>query len=211
MNGHSDRTASLDCSSACRMPPRSRDLAALRRFAEAHAAAHARAATVRQDALCACRQSRCSAHEGTSGSCAGPVVLVLRHDPAVGRVWTLAEVCAHCAARLAHCRVVGTAPPRTAPSRTGPPRTAPPGTGPAERPARVPPQPQTQSPAESPAQPPAQPQSPAQPQAPSVPAVPGGFSALAGPAPEPAPSVTGRRRSGDGRRRGGRGQGPNRR
>ncbi|KUN38401.1 hypothetical protein AQJ30_12540 [Streptomyces longwoodensis] len=94
------------------MPARSRDVAALRRFAEAHAAAHARAATVRPDASCGCRQSKCSAHEGARVTCAGTVVLVLRHDPAVGQVWTLTEVCSACAPLMTHARVVGHATPR---------------------------------------------------------------------------------------------------
>ncbi|MEU8572852.1 hypothetical protein [Streptomyces asoensis] len=119
--GHRDRTASVTCSSACVMPPRSRDLAALRRFAEAHAAAHARAAAVHHDASCWCRRERCALHEGTRVACAGTVVLVLRHDPAVGQVWTLSEVCAACAALLPHARVLSRAapPPPRAPE-TGP-------------------------------------------------------------------------------------------
>ncbi|MFJ4616795.1 hypothetical protein [Streptomyces sp. NPDC088812] len=111
MVGHRDRTASVTCSSACTMPPRSRDLAALRRFAEAHAAAHARAASVRSDAACWCRGQRCASHEGIRIACAGTVVLVLRHDPAVGQVWTLSEVCAACAALMPHTRVLGRAAP----------------------------------------------------------------------------------------------------
>ncbi|MEV0981633.1 hypothetical protein, partial [Streptomyces sp. NPDC049915] len=90
--GHRDRSASVTCSSSCVMPARSRDLAALRRFAEAHALAHARAAAVRADAACRCRHHGCAPHEGTRVSCGGTVVLVLRHDPAVGQVWTLSEV-----------------------------------------------------------------------------------------------------------------------
>ncbi|MFR9794898.1 hypothetical protein ACL02U_03195 [Streptomyces sp. MS06] len=109
--GHRDRTASVTCSSACAMPARSRDLAALRRFAEAHAAAHARAAAVRPDAACWCRMQRCSAHEGSRVGCAGPVVLVLRHDPAVGQVWTLSEVCSACAPLINHGRVVARSAP----------------------------------------------------------------------------------------------------
>jgi hypothetical protein len=115
MVGHRDRTASVTCSSACAMPPRSRDIAALRRFAEAHAAAHAKAAAVRPDAACWCRQQRCAGHEDTRVGCAGPVVLVLRHDPAVGQVWTLCEVCTACASLMSHSRVVGRAAP---PERT---------------------------------------------------------------------------------------------
>ncbi|MFG2576459.1 hypothetical protein [Streptomyces sp. NPDC048481] len=109
--GHRDRTASVTCSSPCAMPPRSRDLAALRRFAEAHAAAHARAAAVRRDAACWCRRQQCALHEDTRVACAGSVVLVLRHDPAVGQVWTLTEVCAACASLLPHARVLSRAAP----------------------------------------------------------------------------------------------------
>ncbi|MEV6177226.1 hypothetical protein [Streptomyces sp. NPDC052015] len=132
--GHRDRTASVTCSSACAMPPRSRDLAALRRFAEAHAAAHAKAAAVRPDAACSCRRQRCALHEGIRVACAGTVVLVLRHDPSVGQVWTLSEVCSACAPLMPHTRVLGRAAPRPADSdapeagRTvdgGPPHPAP--------------------------------------------------------------------------------------
>ncbi|QNP74571.1 hypothetical protein IAG44_37365 [Streptomyces roseirectus] len=127
MTGHRDRTASVTCSSGCRMPARSRDVAALRRFAEAHAAAHARAATVRPDASCGCRQLKCAAHEGTRVSCAGGVVLALRHDPAVGQVWTLMEVCSACAPHMSHTRVVARAAPRARQGGDAPPadRTAP--------------------------------------------------------------------------------------
>lgn len=133
VSGHSDRTASVSCSSSCGMPSRSRDLTALRRFAEAHAAAHARAATVRPDAACACRQTQCAAHEGTHTHCAGGVVLVLRHDPAVGQVWTLLEVCTACAPLMTHTRVVGRALPRTreAPAAAATPAHAEPTTAPA--------------------------------------------------------------------------------
>ncbi|MFE2303412.1 hypothetical protein ACFXAW_35045 [Streptomyces sp. NPDC059445] len=95
------------------MPPRSRDLAALRRFAEAHIGAHARAATVHADAACACRQAQCAAHEGTQVHCMGSVLLVLRHDPAIAQVWNLMEVCAACAPLMTHTRVLGRALPRT--------------------------------------------------------------------------------------------------
>ncbi|MFF9165355.1 MULTISPECIES: hypothetical protein [unclassified Streptomyces] len=126
--GHRDRTASVTCSSACAMPPRSRDLAALRRFAEAHARAHARAAAVRPDAACWCRHNRCAPHEGTRVSCGGAVVLVLRHDPAVGQVWTLSEVCSACAPLMSHTRVMAKAAARPTPSvprPTGDDRSAP--------------------------------------------------------------------------------------
>ena len=121
VTGHSDRSASVVCSAACRMPSRSRDVAALRRFAEAHAAAHAKAATVRGDASCQCRVQQCSAHPGTRVLCGGTVLLVLRHNPAVGRVWTLAEVCERCAPLMTHARVVARATPRD----TAPPHPAP--------------------------------------------------------------------------------------
>jgi hypothetical protein len=109
------------------MPPRSRDVAALRRFAEAHAHAHAKAVTVRPDAACGCRQQRCAAHEGTRTYCAGSVVLVLRHDPAVGQVWTLTEVCSACAPLMTHARVVGRAVPHTRPAPADGPDDAGPG------------------------------------------------------------------------------------
>ncbi|MFD8733787.1 hypothetical protein ACFV06_02590 [Streptomyces sp. NPDC059618] len=126
ISGHADRTASVTCSSPCAMPPRSRDLAALRRFAEAHVGAHARAATVHADAACACRQSQCASHEGSQVHCMGSVLLVLRHDPAIAQVWTLMEVCASCAPLMTHTRVLGRALPRTRPpsSPTTPPATA---------------------------------------------------------------------------------------
>jgi hypothetical protein len=114
MTGHRDRTVSVTCSSSCSMPSRSRDVAALRRFAEAHASAHARAASVRPDAACACRQQQCTAHEETQVHCAGNVVLVLRHNPAVGQLWTLSEVCACCASLMTHARIVGHTAPRAA-------------------------------------------------------------------------------------------------
>ncbi|WP_256251720.1 hypothetical protein [Streptomyces sp. yr375] len=125
--GHRDRTASVTCSSPCSMPPRSRDIAALRRFAEAHAGAHARAAAVRHDAACSCRRERCALHEDTRVACAGAVVLVLRHDPSVGQVWTLSEVCAACAPLLPHTRVLSraTPPPPRAPETTAETATGP--------------------------------------------------------------------------------------
>ncbi|NKQ27995.1 hypothetical protein [Streptomyces galbus] len=157
------------------MPARSRDVAALRRFAEAHAAAHARAATVRPDASCGCRQYKCSAHEGARVTCAGSVVLVLRHDPAVGQVWTLTEVCSACAPLMTHTRVVGHATPRA--------RQAPEAPVPHEAP-----QPVVEHPA-------GVPQGVAA--GAEARAVPGGFSA---PAAFPAEGV--RRGGGPGRRRG---------
>ncbi|MGW2939658.1 hypothetical protein ACWDA7_50190 [Streptomyces sp. NPDC001156] len=112
LTGHADRTAIVTCSTAgCRMPPRSRDLAALRAFAAQHAAAHAKTATVRPNAACHCRAQQCSAHPAAKvPQCTGAVVLVLRHDPSVGQVWTLAEVCATCAPLMTHTTVLARAP-----------------------------------------------------------------------------------------------------
>ncbi|WP_460072083.1 hypothetical protein [Streptomyces sp. YKOK-I1] len=161
--GHRDRSASVTCSSACAMPPRSRDLAALRRFAEAHAAAHARAAAVHHDAACWCRRQRCALHEGTRVNCAGTVVLVLRHDPAVAQVWTLTEVCSACAPLMPHGRVISRAVPPPTPPRDG------------EREGQ------------------ARPPSPASPTVAPPRLVPGGFSAPAGPGPGPERVATRRR------------------
>ncbi|MEU2421985.1 hypothetical protein ABZ619_13325 [Streptomyces sp. NPDC007851] len=116
LTGHADRTATVTCSTtACRMPPRSKDLAALRAFAAGHAGAHARAATVRANARCHCGAQQCEAHPDTRTQCAGAVVLVLQHDPAVGRVWTLEEICESCARVLPHISVLARA---QRPSRT---------------------------------------------------------------------------------------------
>ncbi|WP_406503205.1 hypothetical protein [Streptomyces sp. NBC_00212] len=98
------------------MPPRSPDLARLRAFAAAHAAAHARATGTRPHAACACRAHECAAHEPSPVSCAGQTVLILRHDPSIGQVWTLSEVCAACAARTPHTQIIA----RTTPSGTNP-------------------------------------------------------------------------------------------
>ncbi|MCT9093936.1 hypothetical protein N4G70_34525 [Streptomyces sp. ASQP_92] len=126
--GHADHTATLTCSSAaCRMPPRSPDLARLRAYAAAHAAAHARAAGARPHAACACRAQDCAAHEAHPVSCAGQTVLILRHDPSIGQVWSLSEVCAACAARTPHTQILA----RTAPIGTDP-------AAPAQRPVRPP-------------------------------------------------------------------------
>lgn len=109
--GHADHSATVSCSTAaCRMPPRSKDLASLRAFAARHAAAHARAATVRPNASCHCRAEQCGAHQGIRVQCVGSVVLILRHDPTVGRVWSVAEVCAACAPLLPHTTVIAGAP-----------------------------------------------------------------------------------------------------
>ncbi|MER5436028.1 hypothetical protein [Streptomyces sp. NPDC002588] len=156
------------------MPPRSRDLSALRRFAEAHAAAHARAAAVHHDAACWCRRQQCTLHEDTRVNCGGTVVLVLRHDPAVGQVWTLTEVCSACAPLMPHARVVGRSVPPPPPRQAeGEPHDRRSPSGPASS-------------------------------APDVPGVapprlvPGGFSAPSGPGP--GPERGGGRRRGAGRR-----------
>ncbi|MEU2777611.1 hypothetical protein ABZ646_33155 [Streptomyces sp. NPDC007162] len=131
LTGHADRTATVTCSTAaCRMPPRSKDLAALRAFAAGHAAAHARAATVRPNARCHCGAQQCEAHPDTRTQCAGGVALVLQHDPAVGRVWTLEEICEACARVLPHISVLARAqrPSRTTagrPAEQQPPPAAP--------------------------------------------------------------------------------------
>lgn len=98
------------------MPPRSRDVTSLRRFAALHAASHAKAARVRERASCQCWAQSCAAHEGMRVHCGGTAVLVLRHDPAVGRVWHLAEVCTACAKLMTHTRVVGMPAPITRPA-----------------------------------------------------------------------------------------------
>lgn len=116
LTGQSDRTATITCSTAaCRMPPRSKDIAGLRAFAAQHAAAHARAATVRPNAWCHCGSQRCAAHPDTKTHCAGAVLLILRHDASMGRVWSVEEVCAACAPLIPHVTVLARAarPTRT--------------------------------------------------------------------------------------------------
>jgi hypothetical protein len=123
LTGHADRTATVSCSTgACTMPPRSRDVAGLRRFAALHAASHAKAARVRERASCQCWAQSCAAHEGMRVHCSGSTVLVLRHDPAVARVWHLAEVCAACAKVMTHTRVVGLPAPTARPATAAPER-----------------------------------------------------------------------------------------
>ncbi|WP_435188148.1 hypothetical protein [Streptomyces sp. bgisy126] len=131
LTGHSDRTASVTCTSPCKMPARSRDLASLRAFAARHAAAHAKAATVRPDAACHCRAERCDAHPGHKTLCAGGVVMILRHDPVIGQVWIVEEVCATCAPHIPHARVLARAavPARPAATRPSAQTPAPPHPG----------------------------------------------------------------------------------
>ncbi|MER5871109.1 hypothetical protein [Streptomyces sp. NPDC002044] len=108
LTGHGDHTVSVSCSvEACRMPPRSKDIAAMRRFAAEHVRAHARLATVRPNAACACRAAECAFHEHARAACAGAPLLLLVHNPAVGQVWTLAEICQGCAPLISHITVLG--------------------------------------------------------------------------------------------------------
>lgn len=108
LTGYGDHTVSVSCSvEACRMPPRSKDVAAMRRFAAEHVRAHARLATVRPNAACACRAAECAFHEHTRTACTGAPLLLLVHNPAVGQVWTLAEICQACAPLISHTTVLG--------------------------------------------------------------------------------------------------------
>ncbi|MET9573881.1 hypothetical protein ACFYNW_36805 [Streptomyces virginiae] len=112
LTGHADHSASVTCSTeACRMPPRSKDTAALKRFAAEHVRAHARLATLRPDTACACRAAQCAFHE-TRTQCTGSTLLVLVHNPAVGQVWTLAEICQSCAPLIPHTAVLGRSQPQ---------------------------------------------------------------------------------------------------
>lgn len=111
LTGHPDHTVSVTCSSAgCRMPARSKDAAGLRRFAADHAKAHARLATVRPHTDCTCGGAQCALHEARV-QCAGTTLLVLVHNPAVGQVWTLAEVCQACARQIPHTTILATGRP----------------------------------------------------------------------------------------------------
>ncbi|MFF8432412.1 hypothetical protein ACF07Y_46325 [Streptomyces sp. NPDC016566] len=87
----------------------------MRIFAAQHAAAHAKAATVRPNAWCHCGSQRCASHPDTRAHCAGGVVLILQHDPVVGRVWTIEEVCETCAPLIPNATAVARAarPKRT--------------------------------------------------------------------------------------------------
>ncbi|MEU6067615.1 hypothetical protein ABZ864_24860 [Streptomyces sp. NPDC047082] len=101
------------------MPIRSRDLAALLAFAARHAAAHAKAAPVRANAFCHCGAQQRSAHPGMV-HCADAVGLILRHDPSVGQLWSVEEVCRACAPLIPNATVVARA---ARPSRTAQPPT----------------------------------------------------------------------------------------
>ncbi|MET7270897.1 hypothetical protein ABZS59_06830 [Streptomyces flaveolus] len=129
--GHGRSSASVTCSTAaCRMPARSEDLAGLRAFAAQHAAAHAKAATVRPNAWCHCGSQRCGAHPDTKTHCAGAVLMILRHDPVMRRVWSVEEVCETCAPLIPNATVLARAerPRRTPDGRTAQPPAAQPST-----------------------------------------------------------------------------------
>ncbi|NEC65540.1 hypothetical protein [Streptomyces sp. SID9727] len=117
--GYGRTSASVTCSTtACRMPARSEDLAALRTFAARHAAAHAKAATIRPNARCHCGLQSCEAHPDTKTHCAGAVLLILRHDPVMRRVWSVEEVCEACAPLIPNATVLARAErPRRTPER----------------------------------------------------------------------------------------------
>ncbi|MGW6535248.1 hypothetical protein ACWGBV_25935 [Streptomyces sp. NPDC055051] len=106
LTGHHDHSARVSCTTTgCRMPDRSKDVRALRAFAAEHVRAHARLATPRPHASCACGGSGCRHHQ-TRATCFGRTLLVLIHNPAVGEVWTLAEICEACAPLITHARIV---------------------------------------------------------------------------------------------------------
>lgn len=111
LTGHLDHTVSVTCSTAaCKMPPRSKDTASMRRFAAEHVKAHGRFAGARPNAACSCGTDQCALHE-TGVHCAGTSLLVLVHNPAVGQVWTLAEVCQACARHIPHITILAPAKP----------------------------------------------------------------------------------------------------
>ncbi|WMX48632.1 hypothetical protein RGF97_32870 [Streptomyces roseicoloratus] len=106
LTGHSDHSATVTCSTAgCRMPARSKDLHSLRVFAAEHVRAHARLASPRPNAACACGASDCR-HHAARTTCTGRALLVLIHNPAVAEVWTLAEICQACAPQISHASVL---------------------------------------------------------------------------------------------------------
>ncbi|MFG3350169.1 hypothetical protein ACGF1Z_34560 [Streptomyces sp. NPDC048018] len=118
LTGHRDRTAAVTCTSeACRMPPRSGDLTALRRFADQHARAHARVTGPRPDAACACGATGCRYHSARA-ACSGRSLLVLIHNRAVAEIWTVIEICQACAPLVAHATVLAGARQTSAPVRT---------------------------------------------------------------------------------------------
>ncbi|MFC8014322.1 hypothetical protein [Streptomyces cinereoruber] len=82
----------------------------MRRFAAEHIKAHGRLAGARPNAACSCGSAHCALHE-TRVHCSGSSLLVLVHNPAVGQVWTLAEVCQTCARDIRHITILATAKP----------------------------------------------------------------------------------------------------
>ncbi|MFB7407500.1 hypothetical protein ACFCZ2_10030 [Streptomyces sp. NPDC056202] len=128
LTGHPDHSATVACSTAaCRMPPRSKDLNALRRFAQQHVQAHARSATPRPNATCACGAADCR-HHTTRTTCTGRTLLVLIHNRIVGDVWTLTEVCQACAPHIVNATLLpgAVAPPGIpVPAAANPAPTAP--------------------------------------------------------------------------------------
>ncbi|WP_438306773.1 hypothetical protein ACSHXN_45370 (plasmid) [Streptomyces sp. HUAS TT11] len=135
LTGHADRSASVSRTTpGCRMPPRSKDIAALRASAAEHAAVHAKVARIRPEATYHCRARNYTAHPQTQMPCTDTVVLIVRHDPVVGQVWSVEEVCATCAAQTPNASIRARAAP---PAPTDP--AAPPAkTVPASAPANVP-------------------------------------------------------------------------
>ncbi|WP_370416529.1 hypothetical protein [Streptomyces fradiae] len=106
LTGHPDHSATVTCTTpGCRMPARSKDLASLRTFAAEHVRAHARLATVRPNAACACGASDCRHHSART-TCTGRTLLVLIHNPVIAEVWTLAEICQACAPLISHASVL---------------------------------------------------------------------------------------------------------
>ncbi|MFF8601304.1 hypothetical protein ACF065_23240 [Streptomyces sp. NPDC015232] len=191
LTGHPDHSATVTCTTpGCRMPARSKDLAALRTFAAEHVRAHARLASARPNAACACGASDCRHHTART-TCTGRTLLVLIHHPAIAEVWTLAEICQACAPLIAHATVLAGA----GGDSTGRDSLA----------ARA-----AAAAAATPASPAAAaPPAPAPPGAPVPPAVPMMFSspeAAGGPA-APVPSPHRRRSRGGGGGRGGQGGG----
>lgn len=107
------------------MPAHSADLTALRTFAAQHAAAHAKAATLRPNARCHCGSQSCEAHPDTKTHCAGAVLLILRHNPVMRRVWSVEEVCAACAPLIPNVTVLARAErPRSTPDPATTPAAA---------------------------------------------------------------------------------------
>ncbi|MFE6817202.1 hypothetical protein [Streptomyces sp. NPDC057675] len=82
----------------------------MRRFAAEHVRAHGRLAGARPNAACSCGSAQCALHEAPV-HCAGTSLLLLVHNPAVGQVWILAEVCQACARNIPHIAVLATARP----------------------------------------------------------------------------------------------------